>query len=121
VQLCPVLASANQSGGEDHRVECDIVLSHKLEALNVVSWLFPPLLPLIDIVCGDGDIADRRIEPDIEYLVLELLERYGRAPLEVPGDAPSGEALVDEGCSEGTCVLRPETAFCGGGAFKPLL
>ena len=55
-----------------------------------VSAAYPPV---VCIVGCDGDVADGRIEPHIEDLVLIARPRDLCAPLQVPGDAPQLQTI----------------------------
>jgi len=102
----PGLASGQEGGGEDHSVESQVVLSHELVQLHVLSVL-PPLLPLVAVVGGDGDIADGSIEPHIEDFVSVLLERHGSSPLQVTGNASLHETSLKELVGESRSILGP--------------
>ena len=61
-------------------MEGDVVFSHELEKLYFL-WVDPPFLVLLlEVVGSDGDVADGGVEPDIEHLLSELLERDRNAP-----------------------------------------
>ena len=49
-------------------MERNVILAHKLIQLNI-RGILPPLGPFFGVAGGDGDIANRGIEPYIEYLV----------------------------------------------------
>ena len=51
-------------------------------------------LPVLCVVRCDGDVADGRIKPDIEDLVLIALARHRRAPLQVSRDAATPQASL---------------------------
>ena len=99
VQLGPGLARADQGRGEDHCVEGNVVLSHKLVELDIVGVL-PPLLPLVGVVSGDRDVSDRGIEPHVEHFRSEFLQRHLGSPLEITGDASTKKALLKHGLGE---------------------
>ncbi|KAI3479573.1 hypothetical protein L1887_58385 [Cichorium endivia] len=80
-QRVGVLA-ADEARGEDDGVEAHVVLAHELVELDVVRVL-PPLLPLVGVVCGDARVADGRVEPHVQHLVLHALDGDGHTPLEV--------------------------------------
>jgi hypothetical protein len=91
---------AQEGAREDHSVESDIILAHKLIKLYVLGVL-PPLLPLIlSVVSSNRQVSNRRIKPYIEHLLLILFEGNGSAPLEVASDAPSLEAFLEESAGE---------------------
>eukprot|EP00976_Prorocentrum_cordatum_P098194 1191297-Prorocentrum_minimum.AAC.2 len=62
----PGLPGGDEAGGEDHRVEGHVVLAHELHQLHVLA--LPPLLPVVRVRGGDGDVADGRIEPHVQHL-----------------------------------------------------
>mmetsp|Transcript_24631 Transcript_24631/g.66990 ORF Transcript_24631/g.66990 Transcript_24631/m.66990 type:complete len:386 (+) Transcript_24631:1586-2743(+) len=67
----------------------------------------PPLPPaLARIAGGDGDVADGRVEPHVEDLVLHALEGHGHTPLEVARDAPRLQAPLDP------CLRRRDGVVC---------
>ena len=106
VEERPALARGDEAGGEDDGVEGHVVLAHELEELDVV--VDPPILVVfLQQVGSDGDVADRSIEPHIEHLLLELLDRHSHAPLQVAGDALRLQAHVRPGLSDRDRVLRP--------------
>lgn len=100
-------------------MEGDVVLAHELVELDVLRVL-PPLVPLLLRVVGrDRQVADGRVEPHVEHLVLVLLDGNGRAPLEVAGDAPALEALLEQRARELYRVGGPLALL--GSALEPLL
>ena len=42
--------------------------------MSYLTGIFPPLPPLLCIVCCDGDVANRSIKPDIEDFISETLQ-----------------------------------------------
>ena len=66
----PVLPSTEQRTREYHAVERYVILGHEVCQLHLF-WILPPFLPLSSIVGCDGDVADRRIIPDIKHLNIE--------------------------------------------------
>jgi len=52
MELSPWLSRSNKSRGEDHSVECNVILAHELVKLDVIGVL-PPLLPLVSVVGRD--------------------------------------------------------------------
>ncbi len=82
----PALFGGDETGGEDDGVEGDVVFAHELEQLHVL--IDPPLLVvLLQQVCSDRDVSDRSIEPHVEDLLLELLDRHRHTPFQVTGYA----------------------------------
>jgi len=117
LQLGPWLTRTDECRREDDCVESDVIFSHKLVELNIL-FVLPPFLPLIIIICSDRNVADRRIEPHIEHLVGQFLERDWRAPLEVSCDHSFLESSVKEVLSERPRVLRPVWRNLGHELFK---
>src|SRR6201999_1562000 len=88
----PRLARTHDGDGETHRVERHVVLAHEFVIANVFR-VVPPRLPDIALAVRVGpflrraDIFDGRIEPDVEYLALELavrdVIRHRNAPIDV--------------------------------------
>lgn len=67
-------------------MELNIVLAHELLLLHLL--VLPPVAPVVRVVRGDADVADRGVKPHLEHLVFEPGDWNGRAPLEVTRDAP---------------------------------
>ena len=61
-------------------------------------------LPVLSVVGGDGDVANGRIKPDVENLLLVARARHARAPLQVARDAAQLQAIPHP------CVRRLRTA-----------
>ena len=97
---------AEERAGEDDGVERHVVLAHELHQLHVLRPP-PPLLPRCGIVCGDGQVANRRVKPDVEHFVAEAVERHGRAPLQVACDAPLLEAVAQPRVCRRTTIGAP--------------
>src|SRR5207302_1117035 len=94
----PRLAGAHDGHGKADRVERHIVLSHELEVGDGFRRLAePPVAPAFALAVRPGpfprraDIFDRRIEPDVEYLALELsagdVVGHRNAPFEIARNA----------------------------------
>ena len=90
---CITFVGGDETTGKDKTVERHVVLSHELIVLNVLRRL-EPALPFARVVGRNGKVADGRVEPHIEDLVLEAGERYLCAPLEIACDAARLEALL---------------------------
>lgn len=97
----PSALAAEERAREDDGVERDVVLAEELHQVDFLVVL-PPTPPLVGVRGGDGDVADRRVEPHVEHFVLEALERDRRAPLQVACDA----ALVQVLCPRARDVER---------------
>jgi hypothetical protein len=92
-------------------VEGYVVLAHELEELDILRVL-PPLLPILFIVVGcNAEIANWSIEPDIENLVLVLLERNRSTPLQIASDASASEAFFKQGRSKLNGIRSPFSLF----------
>lgn len=59
VKQCPFLACCHQWTWENHGMERHIVFAHKLIQLHIFGVL-PPFLPILSVVCGNGQITKRR-------------------------------------------------------------
>jgi hypothetical protein len=102
----PWLTSGEESRWEDYSVEGQVIFTHELVKLDIL-FVLPPLLPLIAIVGGDRDVADRSIEPNVKDFVCVLLKRNWSSPLEVTGDASLEESSLQEVVRELRGVGRP--------------
>ena len=80
-------------------MESDIVFAHELIELHILLIL-PPLSPLISVISSDRDVANRCIEPDIENLVRELIERDRCSPFEITCNAASMKTFIKQSSSE---------------------
>ena len=76
-------------------MECRVVFAHELVQLHVLLVL-PPLLPLIDVVCCDGDVANWSVKPHVKDLVLEFVDRDRRAPFKVSRDHSFNQTVFKE-------------------------
>ena len=108
-----VVAVAEQRARPDHRVEDDVVLPHEVRVLGL--RVLPPLAPGIGraAVLGPldrrGEVADHRVEPDVDplvVLILVALERDRHSPVEVARDRARLQ-LLDEVEREPPDVLPP--------------
>ena len=90
-----------QDARPDHRVEHDVVLAHEIQVARV--GVLPPVAPGLGRPAVHGpldgrrQVADDRVEPDIDSLVVAL-RVFGRhrdrhAPIEVAGDRPRLQIL----------------------------
>jgi|GEM_PF-5106818 len=96
-------------------MEGNIVLSDELEQFHLVGILPPGIHkrppvqpPVFAQVAGHGDIADGRVEPDVEDLVLIARLGHGNAPFQVPGDGPFPQSVPDPGLGHLDGVVGPE-------------
>ena len=99
--LVALAVVAEQLGRPDDRVEDDVVLAHEVvgQRLGVVPPL-PPALGVARIRAGPLDggrqVADHRVEPDVEPLgglLGPALDRHRDAPVDVAGHRPRLEVL----------------------------
>ena len=75
--------SRQESAGEDHTVEGNVILAHELIELDVL-WVLPPEFPIVlDVVSSNGKVANWSIVPDIEDLLFELFKWDSSTPFEV--------------------------------------
>jgi len=81
-------------------MEGDVVLAQEVvaPALRVFPELSPGLrvAALLGPLLGRRQVADDRLEPDVDALVLVALERNGYAPLDVAGDRSILKAFVEQ-------------------------
>jgi hypothetical protein len=113
-----VVASSDLGSGEDNGVERNIVLTHELVKLDIVLSS-PPLLPVLGVVGGDGNISDTSIEPDVENLLLVSGKRNGGTPGEVTSDTTLLQSLLQPRLGDDFSVLGPLSILSRLGA--PLL
>jgi hypothetical protein len=73
MQEGPALLGGDETGGEDHGMEGDVVLAHELEEFDVL--VDPPVLVgFLEEVGSDGDVPYGSVEPDIEDFLFELFD-----------------------------------------------
>ena len=94
INLVHNITCSEKSGRKYDQVEGNIVFAQELHALDASFWVLPPLGPLVRVARRDADVADGGVEPGVEHLVREPLERHGYPPLEVPRDAPRLQTLL---------------------------
>ena len=70
-----------EHGREDDAVEDDVVLADEVHHFGL--FVLPVFLPVGRQVLGRRDVADRRVEPDVEHLAFGPFDRYGNAPVQV--------------------------------------
>ena len=91
-------------------MERGIVLTHELVKFDFLGVL-PPLSPVLvvgsEVVACNRDVADWRVEPDIEDLVLIVVSWDRSSPLQVSGDASAMEALFEKFLGEEFGVVAP--------------
>lgn len=118
VEEGPALLGGDEAGGEDDGVEGDVVLAHELEELHVLTDP-PGLVALLQQVRSDRDVTDRRVEPHVEHLLLELLDRHTHSPLQVPRYALRLQPHVRPRFRDSDRVLGPFAVL--GSVADPLL
>mmetsp|Transcript_8283 Transcript_8283/g.24877 ORF Transcript_8283/g.24877 Transcript_8283/m.24877 type:complete len:375 (-) Transcript_8283:109-1233(-) len=104
---CPFGSRCNQCTGKNHGVKRNVIFAHKLHQLDISCLVTPPFSPLIRVCSSNTNVADGRIEPDVEDLVCVALQGDGCAPFEIPGDAPLPQTLTKPGLRHCNRVLRP--------------
>ena len=109
----PRLARADQRRREAHGVERDVVLAEELHVADIVA--LPParasrvrhqLRPFL----RRRDVADRRIEPDVEHLAFEARPRHRHAPGEIARDAAVAQVRGEPASRERRHERRPAVA-----------
>ena len=91
------LVVRHQQRGEDERVEDDVVFSDKVE--QIAALVLPVATPQLRVALPRGpffrgrDVADRRVEPDVEHLALGVFDGHRHAPREVARHRAVGEAV----------------------------
>ena len=113
----PTLPRRDETRGEDDSMEGNVVLSHELVELYFVVVPPPLRVVLLQEVGGDRNIANRRIEPNIEHLLFELLERQRDSPFQVSSYTLWLKPHVGPGLSDCDGVICPVSFF--GGNINP--
>lgn len=115
------LIGTEEGGGEGDGVEGHIVLAQEVNQghglLLGLHWsLLPPILPAaLSILCGDADVADGGVEPDVKDLGLESRDRDGCAPLEIAGHAARTKAFGEPGAGDTCRVCAPSALLIRSG------
>ena len=106
---------SHQHGRPDDGVEGNVVLADEVVMLRL--GVLPPVLPgvggALDLrpFLGGRQVADDGVEPDVDLLALaEALHRDVDPPVDVPGDRPVLEALLDPAQGEVQHVAAPALA-----------
>ena len=100
-------------------MENDVVFAKEVDQLHI--RIDPPVFPSVWIplihkmLSCEGDIADRSIEPDVENLVLRLLQRNRYSPFQVAGNRPCRQPFTNDPPGEVSDIVTP--ALTG---FEPL-
>jgi hypothetical protein len=89
-------------------VEGNVVLAHELVQADVLG-IVPPLLPLICVVCGDRNVTDAGVEPDVQHLLVITVQRDLCAPLQVTSDTSGLETFLQPRVCDVDTVGRPCT------------
>ncbi len=106
VEHRPRSARAQERAREDDGMERDVVLADELEKLHAFRVL-PPRFPVPGVAGGDRDVADGRVEPDVEDLALEPLLGHRDSPGQVARDGALLEPVADPGLGHLLRVVRP--------------
>ncbi len=82
-------------------MERDVVLADEVERAR--RRIIPPVAPRLWVAAvlgpldGGREVADDRLEPDVEHLVVvALVHGHRDAPIHVAGHGPADQAAVDE-------------------------
>jgi hypothetical protein len=118
VQHGPLVASTELRRGENDSVEGNVILAHELVQADVLG-VVPPLLPLICVVCSDGDVTNAGVEPDVQDLLVVTGQRNLCAPLQVAGDTSGLETFLQPRVCDVDTVGRPCTLLAR--LCRPLL
>ncbi len=118
LQEGPPLPGPEERRGKDDGVEGNVVLPDELKELDVIG-ISPPRFPVVPETRGNRNVADRCVEPDVEDLLLVLLEGNRNPPLQVPGDGAFLEPVADPRLGHLDGVLCPP--LVGAGLFEPRL
>ena len=106
-----VPARPEQDRRPDHGVEGDVVLADEVVDARVVR--LPEVAPGIRLPALAGpldrgrEVADHRLEPDVDALVLPPLDRHRHAPRDVPRDRPVRQPLAQHPPREVEHVRAP--------------
>ena len=106
MEHCPLVTASQKRARKNDRMKRDVVLADELEQLHLVPVL-PPRFPLVGVIRGDRDVSDRRIEPDVDHLLLEAFDRHRDAPLEVARDRSFFQTVANPGVGHLERVLCP--------------
>lgn len=91
------LISRQQSSRKHDGVEGHIVLGHELIQADIEAVGLPPFLVVLGVLLGNTEVAEGRVEPDVEHLVPIAVQRHGNAPFQVSRDAPRFQAVSQPG------------------------
>src|SRR6187402_1466011 len=75
-------------------MEYDVVFTDKMDETSF--WIFPIFLPIIwakFLSCRY--VADRSIEPNIQYFAFCVRQRHGNTPIQIARDGSGLKALYD--------------------------
>lgn len=117
---------ALQHAWENEAVEHDIVLAYEVNEARL--WVLPPLLPSSEALwltvaefLGVRYVADRCVEPHVEYLSLGSLYRNGDAPVEVAGHGAWLKVHVQPTLTLPIYVRTPFLVSVENPLFQPFL
>ena len=112
-------AVSHEHGGPDDGVEGYVVFAHEVVGARV--RVLPEIAPAVGFAAArrplfrGGQVADDRLEPDVDALVVVAVERDGDAPVEVAGDSPVFQAAFEKADGEvadvGLEVVLPPHPF----------
>ena len=85
---------------KDDAVEDDVVLADEVQHTRL--WILPPCLPAsvalglrVTQLLRVTDVADRRVEPDVEHLALGTFDRYRDTPIQIATDGARLQAHIE--------------------------
>ena len=101
-------------------MEDDVVLADEVHQTGVGR--LPPFLPAVrEKLLRIGNVADRRVEPDVEHLALGALDGHGHAPVEVARDGARLQAAVQPALHLAVDVGAPLLVAVQDPLAQPLL
>ncbi len=89
----------HEDGGPEQRVEHDVVLPHEVAVARL--RVVPPILPAFRValpppeLAARGEVSHERLEPDVDPLPLPARQRDLDPPVDVAGDRPVLQPLVE--------------------------
>ena len=78
---------------EDDTVENDVVLADEVHHFRLL--VFPVLFPVGRQLLRGRDVADRRIEPDVQHFALGSLDRNGNPPVQIAAHGAGLEPQIE--------------------------
>ena len=109
-----------EHGGEDDAVEDDVVLADEMDESRF--GVLPPLFPVVgqDFFCV-GDVADGRIEPNVEYFSVGSFHGHGDSPVKVSTDGSRLQSHVEPGFALSEHVGAPFRVVFENPLLEPFL